>query len=297
MPNVEWQVAQKITSSLGELRLNDSASDSSNPGRCYLVDSADYKIVPSLRVTQDNLSMFDGSILHPRWKTGLVATMRVLYTIKPSNDSPDYLPACGEDLREMHELLMSHLDALRVLHAGANQRYQWTPTGYGQDRMLTDVQCLAWAEPTHDGAQTEVTFALETPFPYAIDFTQQTQTIADLATETITNPGSADFYPVIKVHGPSIAFVVVNGSVLDEFGVPLYLEYDGTRPGAHTIASGHFIEFDFFRGTAFLDGDVDDRMAGVVPTTTDFFPLRKGANDVALSGANHADVLWNPAYS
>lgn len=295
MPNIEWNVPQKISTLLGDLEFNVPNLTSVGQGQTYIVMPDDYKIVPALRVTNDNLSMFDGSLLHPRWKTGLVATLKVIYGI--SGGLPDFEPACGEILREMHEELMGHLDALRELHSGVNQRYFWSPTGAPSDRLIDDVQLLAWAEPTYDGAQTEVAFALESPFPYGIEFLQTTTSITDGNTAILFNEGSADFYPVLKVYGPATAFSVGNLNALDSDGNPMFLDYDGTLPGAHTIAVGHYIEFDFFRGTAFLDGDVDDRMAGVVPTTTDFWPLVKGSNEIFISGAPLVDVLWNNAYS
>lgn len=292
MPNIEWDVAQKITSAIGDLPLNQIVG---GDGQIYIVKPDGYKIIPSLRVTNDNLSMADGSLLHPRWKTGLVATIEVLYGL--TGGLPDYEPACGQLAREMHELLTSHLDALRSQHPGVAQRYFWTPSGYGQDRLIDDIQTLAWTEPSYDGAETHVSFAIESPFPYGIDFTQTTTHIVDGATATLINLGSSDFMPVVKVNGPATAFVVGNTSVLDSEGNPLFLDYDGTRPGAHPIAGGNYIEFDFFRGTAFLNGSSADRSAGIVPTSTDFWPLQKGSNDIILSGAASIDILWNNAYS
>lgn len=294
MPNVEWSAPHKLTSSLGDLFFNVPEFGT---GRIWQLDPSDYKIIPSLRVTSDNLSMTDGSQLHPRWKTGLVANLRVIYAISEGG-GVSQVPACGEDLREMHEQLMSHLDALRTSAIGATQRLFWTPTGYGDDRMLDDIQCLAWADPAIDGQFTEVSFALETPFPYAIDNTQTVTHIADGATVTITNIGSSDFKPVVKVFGASTAFVLINSSVLDDGGNQLFLDYDGSRPGASNIGGAQYVEFDFFRGTAFLNGSGADRAAGIVPTTTDFFPLRKGANIITISGAaGGCDVLWNNAWS
>jgi hypothetical protein len=78
VPNLEWSVPHTIVTPQGSLDLNvvDPASK-----RKYLIQGANYKIVPSLRVTQDNISQADGSVLHPRWKTGLVVTMTVEYVI------------------------------------------------------------------------------------------------------------------------------------------------------------------------------------------------------------------------
>jgi hypothetical protein len=286
VPNLEWSVPHTIVTPQGSLDLNvvDPATK-----RKYLIQGANYKIVPSLRVTQDNISQADGSVLHPRWKTGLVVTMTVEYVIA-SDGGVNVTPACDTDLREMHEALVTQLNALRSLQAAETQRLLWTPSGYGDQRLLDDIQLLSWPDPGTGDIATGVTFTLETPFPYAIDATQIDTEIADGATATITQLGTAEFLPVMRAHGPSTAFAIVNNTT------GLLVSYDSTRPGAALIASGHYVELDFFKGTATLDGNVEFLDAGIAPDTTDYFPLVLGANEIAVSGAD-VTVLSNPAWS
>lgn len=253
--------------------------------------------MPALRVTQDNISQADGSVLHPRWKTGMVATMRVAFHIAEGGDGvSDYVPACGADLREMDDELALHLNALRQLTT-TTQRLLWTPAGYGQQRMLDQVQVLSWPDPSYDGDEASQTFALETPFPYAEDATEQSQVIAaGTSGAAIVNVGNAAFSPVVRVTGPFLGFTLVNHTDLDPLGVPLEVLYDSTRPGALAVAGGHFAEIDFFRGTIYLDGSGVSLIAGIDPTLSDFWHLVPGSNTITISGAG-ATILWNNAWA
>jgi hypothetical protein len=291
MANVEWEAVQDIVTPAGTIPLNQPDPITN---RWFMVQQAGYKIVPSLRIVQDNVSQADGSILHPRYKTGLVATMTVLYAIREGGiGSVDYTPACAKDLREMHEQLTKALDSIRR-QTQNTQRYLWTPSNGGSPisrRMLDFIQCLAWSEPTYDQTETFVTFALETPLPYAIDLTQITTAL----TATVTNPGSSSMKPVLKVHGPFSTFAITNTDDLDEFGNAKSLIYDASLPGAQVVNSGHYAEIDMFRGTIFLDGNSADLTAGLDPTLTDFWSIKPGSNDITSD--TPCDMLWNPSWS
>lgn len=299
MPNLEWEVAHTIVSPLGSLDLNVADEDT---GRIYRIQPDGYKIVPSLRVTQDNISQADGSVLHPRWKTGLVATIKVSFQIASGADNgADYTPACQADLREMDDLLALHLNAMRQLSVDANsdQRLLWTPTGYGDQRMLVDVQVLSWPDPSFDAQDNECseTFSLETPYPYAIDATEVDTDIDEGDSATINNPGTATQSPVIRLHGPSTGFTLQNADDLDPQGNPKEVVYDATRLGGTNIPSGHYVEIDFFQGSATLSGGSGlDVIASLDPELTDFFGMLPGDNDISVIGAS-ATVLSNPAWA
>lgn len=292
MPNLEWEVEHQLITPEGTLTFN--VPDSS--GRIYIVQPDDYSIVPSMRVTADNLSQTDGSYLHPRWKTGLTATMRVEFgVVGVGGDLPDYTPACGQDLRIMWEDLTAALDSIREQVAVNSARLIWMPTGTGA-RMIDDIQTVGWPTPSFSPPGAYATFSVESPFPYAIDFTQQTTTI-NATTTTITNNGTADLLPVCKVFGaPTSSFTLTNASVVDEFGNPLELFYDSSRPGAIAVpGGGQYAEIDFFKGTIFLNGNSTDLIAGLDPTVSEFFALAKGANVITTDC--DAQFLWNPAWS
>lgn len=289
MPNLEFDVAHQLVTPLGTLDLNAPA------GLRYLIDSEGYRIVPSLRVTAENISQEDGSVLHPRYKTGLVATLKVYYmsTIDADAETPSPgaadQPACGAQLREMHETLTAYLDSIRR-NTTASQRLVWTPTGAGDDRMLTEIQTLAWTDPGYEleGALAHVSFAVETPFPYAISATETDTAIADGGTENIENAGSADFSPVVEVAGPFTDFTLTNLDDLDRDGNPRSVVYDSARPGALSVGALSHAELDFFRGTIILNGDETDLVAGLDPLATDFWKLRSWGRDnrITITGAD-----------
>lgn len=287
MPNVEFDVAQSLITPYATIPLNQPDGTT---GYLFQVQD-DYKIVPSLRVTQDAMSQRDGSVLHPRFKTGLVASFSLEYLIGVAG-SLDTQPACDSDLRTMHEMLTGALNSIRDL-GPTNQRLSWSPSGAG-DRMLDFIQALAWTEPSIVDGVTRVALSVESPFPYAIDVTQTETDISDGAgPTTLTNDGTADFYPVMKVLGPTTAFTITNTTT------GLAVVYDSTRPGAAAISSGDYAEIDFFRGTIFLNGSSSDLIAGLDPTSTDLFPLvyeGGGVNDIEITGAD-VQILWNRAWS
>lgn len=298
MVNLEWEVPHTIVSPLGSVDLNVPDDD----GRVFQIVSENYKIIPSLRVTQDNISQADGSILHPRWKTGLVATMRIEFHVKTDTEA-GYRPACQQDLREMSDLLALNLNAMRTLStdANSNQRLLWTPTGYtgGNRRMLTYVQVLSWPDPQFDASdnQCSVDLALETPFPYAIDLTEiDTPPSGSDSSATVTNDGTAVQSPVIKVFGPTSGFTLQNADDLDAQGNPKAIVYDSSRPGGVAIGGSQYAEIDFFRGSIFLNGDVSDLIANLDPVLTDFFGLVPGDNDITIDDGTF-QILSNAAWA
>lgn len=299
--NLEWSVPHTIVSRYGELQLNvpDPVT-----GRKYIVQSDGYKFVPALRVTQDNISQADGSVLHPRWKTGVVAFMTVaLWVMDQPGDPtcPDGKPACETDLRVMEEELLLHLNAMRRLEANP-QRLRWTPAAYGDDRMLDAVQLLSIWDPSYDlnGEEAHITFALESPFPYAIDATEIDTDIGEGSTGgdvLVTNAGNSPQSPVVRVLGPTNQFTLTNNSDLDANGDPKSVVYTMFRPGGQEIPSGHFAEIDFFRGTIILDGDGADLVASLDPSATDYWSLlAKTANDIEIDGAD-CTVLSNNSWA
>ncbi len=296
MPNVEWDVPQTIQCRFGDLDLN--VTDSVTLLR-YQVLPGGYQIVPSIRVTQQNLSQQDGSQMYPRFKSGLVASMSIRLQKQNDASGGGYEPACGSDLRAMSDRLALWLNSMRSQHYGQDQRYIWTPTGLG-DRMLRNVELLAWTTPSF-GSDTApeyiVSFSLESPFPYAVDASDTTTSVSDGDSAEFANNGSADLYPVIKVYGPTDAFTIENTLTA------LKIEYDADLPGAASIADGDYAEIDCFKGSVFLNGSGDDLIPGVVPSTTDFFTLIAtpegwpfGVNNLTITGAD-MDVIWAQAYS
>ena len=296
MPNLEFAVEHILQSPLGMLNFNEVLTAGSSGGvdnAVFLIDPDGYKIVPTMRVTADNISQQDGSVLHPGFTSGLVASMKVRYALCPSGVYPgDVIPACNQDLRLMHEHLILHLQALLRASATPNtsQRLYWFPTGLGDSRLLQAVQTLGWVDPTVGGTSdddfTYVTFQLESPFPYAIDATQDSTALTDGGGPVvIPNAGDAPFFPVIQVDGATSAFTGTNVDTGEQ------VVYSGTA-----IAGGHYAEINFFNGTIYLDGDSTDLQASLDPTNTDFFTIAPGGSNVEIVGAS-ATVLSNNSYA
>jgi hypothetical protein len=277
MPNLEWEVPHTLVTPYGELELNVTDPDTL---RRYQILQSGYRMGPTLRVTADNLSQADGSVPHPRWLTGVTALMTVRFQIQEADDDePEFTAACGQDLREMYELLALHLNSIRELvpfDAGgstpAEQRLYWLPTGYGDQRLLNEILLLTWLEPERDDVETSVTFSVESPFPYAIDSTEVDVPIS--GTVVITNEGNSDFMPVVEVTASS-AFTITNHSVLDDDGNPLSVVFNASLPGGVAVG-GAGAEIDFFRGTIFAGGSDTELIQGIDPTLSDFFPLIPG---------------------
>lgn len=285
----------------GTLNFNEVLTPTSSGGvtnAVYIIDPDGYKIVPTMRVTADNISQQDGSVLHPRFTSGLAVTMKVRYAISqdgvyPANGSEggQVIPACDSDLRLMHEHLILHLQSLLKASATPNtsQRLYWFPTALGDSRLLQAIQTLGWVDPvvggTGDDDFTYVTFQLESPFPYAIDGTQITTALTGGGGPVVVpNAGDAPFYPVIEVAGATSAFTITNVDTGEQ------VVYSGAAIGA-----GHHAEINFFEGTIFLDGDSSDLQSSLDPTSTDFFQIAPGGSNIEIVGAS-ATVLTNGAY-
>lgn len=286
MPNLEWDVPHQIVSPEGTLDLNviDPAT-----GLMYQIQPGGYKIVPTIRVTQDNVSQQRGSVVHPGYTSGLVASMTVFYAKYPTLEAPDFEAACQAEMMGMHQALMLHVQALMVadpVDPNTSQRLIWTPTGLGQNRMIQAVQTLAWPDPAwvETPAGWAVTFSLYSPFPYAIDAEEDDTVVADGATVLIPNAGDTPFYPVYEIDAGTSVFVITN-----EDDTSQIISYDGVAIG------GGGAEMVTFDGTIFQDGSGADLIAGLDPPNTDFFPIQPGGTSVRIDGGSMT-VKSNSAY-
>lgn len=288
--NIEWgsiPFELQTPYSADPLTFNDEA----NPVGLFLLDDAKCSVGAALRVTKDNIPQASGAIMHrPRLQAETLMTLGVEFWKDREN------PACDSQLVDMNDLLFAHLNALLDADGG---RVQWTPSSHGT-RILDEV---LWAVATSafiEGAVRGYTFGIDSPFPYAITLSQAETVIASGATVTLTNAGTAPFYPVVKVAPSSSvaasSFSIQNLSVLDDDGNPFQLVYDSTLPGAVAIGVGDYVEFDFFRNTAYLNGSGANRKAGIDITLSDFFPLNPGANLITVTGAD-ATFLTNDAWA
>lgn len=288
--NLEWAVDHAIVSPQGTLLLNALGPWLDSGDRAlFLIKSDPYTIVPAkYRQVTDDLSQADGSSLQQPYISGLVASLRIEYWICKNGNRDMAEPACGADLRAMDELLTLHLNALRTPSPtpDGSQRLIWTPDGYGGDRMLTQVLLAAWPTPAffdaNGGKGVAVTFALATPFPYALDVNEVNTVIADGATVFVPNPGNADYSPVVIVDGPTSEFAITR---VDTGEVVSYI-------GPDAIGPSDSVEIVFF--TAAVTSGTDDLIADMDITVTRFFEIPPGGCSIQMAGAD-ATVLTHTA--
>jgi hypothetical protein len=278
----DWTVPFVLQTQFGNLPINQPLGT---------VDSRRFQLAPTkcnavlpVRSTDDDVPQGDGKISHRRWRSGYQAHL----AIEPlqAYDGGDGDPACDEILVEMLDLLGLHLNELvrSGQVGGAGARLSFSPTGFA-DRMFDRLQLLAVTPPSQEGelGGTLVEFDVDSAFPYYIEAAETDTPIADGATETITNVGNTDYFPVFEVYGPYTGFTLTNHSVQDLDGVDLQLVYDSTLPGGQAVSAGEWIEFEFFRETAYANSAPRQRKGSIDWRVSDFFPLVPGDNLVELA--------------
>jgi len=288
MSIVEWDcVPIDLVTPQGQMDWNTPAVDS-DP--LFLLVKESCQAVSSQRVTKDNIPQKDGSILHQRFRTGYEIALKIAYWERKD------VPACGELLVDMHDEMMRHLRSI----LNESGRVIYTPTGHAA-RFFDEVRWLREVATEAQSGLTTVTFALDSPFPYSLDFAQ-IETEIDTSPTTLTNNGSAPMFPVIRVDGPTCGFTIINNDNLDDQGDPKQIVYDSDFPGAQCIGSGEFAEIDTFRDVIYLNGDEDNLKPGIDVENSDFFELVVGANDIVVLGegtepAPTVTFLWQNAYA
>jgi hypothetical protein len=318
----EWDVPfflQPSDGSLPPLPINQQVMDGSSELGFFLLDPARCSAGAARRITRNNIAQADGEITHRKFKTGYVVELNMQLWERAGVGGQ---VACGGTLRRMADLLDEYLEAI----ANNDGQLVWQPSAYPvggsapNERMLDQARSMGPSGSGSAGASfvsivTEkdpespllvVTFALLSPLPYAIDEPLETTDIT--AGATVTNPGNAAYFPVLRASnlgflGSSITgFTVTNESVTDENGVPLALVFDSTLPGGEPLLSGEW-EFDMFLNTATIATATPptDVRADIDARQTDFWPLAPGANTITVSGVTGDGTLqllldWRAAW-
>jgi hypothetical protein len=239
-------------------------------GDRYLLNPAGCEMGADLRVTRDNIPQADGFIIHHAFEEGYVCTLQIELW-------EGEVVACDEALVRMLDNLNRSVRAL--LNAGDNEgRLIWTPSGE-VNRMLDDIRLSERLRADNDGIKVTVEFQIHTQYPYAQDEAQTTTAL----NATITNTGTAPYWPVFQVFGfgPWLLTNVTTG---------LEILYNGG-------GSGSYVEVDTFRNTLYADGSGANLMRYLDVATSDFWPLEVGANICTIAGGPTCDVLWAPAWS
>lgn len=280
MPTVEWDIPFDIQTPMGTLFLNQDIGG----GRQFMVNPENSVARRGLRVVTDPIPQGDGEVFHDRYANGY--EMQFAVQLWDANEEI----ACDETLVDMRDELYGHLWSLLrpVIDGGA---VLWVPSGHAQ-RRLSSVRLLSLADPdVGETGATEITFILDSPFPYAISADETTFLLT--ATDVLPNDGNVDFYPVVLVAGPTGGFTITNNDNGDKY------VYDGSRPGAQNIASGEYAEIDMFRGgLIYLNGDEDNLKPGVDPEESSILIVASGGNSYTITGASAgADFLLHDAFA
>lgn len=253
----DWDVEFELRAVAGTIVLNEAGDTWPKYGLVADRCTAGW----DTRVGKANVPAQSGSILRRRFKTGTEVSL----VVEPWED--DGQPACGRLLTEMMDDLRLVLDSL-LLDTSGYGRLTFTPTGLAarifDAAMLLDIPRASIT----DKIRTEQPFTLDSPFPYLMSLTQRVESVfAGTGGTEVSNHGTADFWPVLKVYGPFSEFLINH----EDLG--MIIVYDDSFPGAPTISSGEYIEIDTFRNTAFVDGDQADAWPGIDVELSDFFPI------------------------
>lgn len=264
----EFNAPMTLRTAAGTITFNDvdGFGDPVFPRWSLAVDAC--KAGWQTRFTQDNMPGGDGSLLGKGFATGIELQMAA----EPWEAFEQ--PACGALLTEMMDELRGHLWSL-LKDTTEVGRLTYTPEGLA-NRMVDALQLSADIDEiagTLDNVRSRLSWRLDSPFPYIMR-EEQTLEVIDTTTDVISMIGTAWFMPVVKVYGPFSTFSISHD------GLDVVVLYDDSRNGAPTIGGGDYLEIDFFRNTAFKNGDGADGMPGIVLESSDFFPLLPGANTI-----------------
>jgi len=262
MPIPNWNMPATLASVYGDLALN------ANSGDRYLLVDAECDEWQDVRAELQNIPTADGSLIQERFLTG--TRLKLVISLWVDED-----PACNEDLVRMSDTLAQHAGSM--VKAAFSGRFLWTPDGH-PTRLIQYMQLterMTWSQAQRD---IRATLLFDSPFPYAIDFTQEDDTTS--GSIVLNNTGNTPFYPVFKVTGGG-AFTLSN----DTTGFAIV--YTGSYSG--------YAEIDTFRNTIYENGNGANLKDGLDVENSDFFSLVPGNNVISISGGT-VEILWQAAW-
>lgn len=263
MPIADWTVQATLASVYGDLSLNATSGDR------YLLDNSKCDMWQDVRAQLVNIPQEDGSLVSERFWTGT----RLKLCVQLWEDDGI---ACDDDLQRMVDTLAKHAGSM--LKAAWSGRFLWDPDG-DDIRMLDYMQMterMTFQQPA--GGAMEATLLFDSPFPYAIDFTQIDTTTS--GSTVLNNVGNTTFYPVFKVTGGGPFF-------LSNDTTGLAIDYTGTYSG--------YAEIDTFRNTIYENGNGANLKDGLDVQNSDFWGLVPGNQVVSITGGT-VEILWQAAW-
>jgi hypothetical protein len=294
MPLADWTVPFDLTSQVYSsvlLPINQSAAAIFGEPAYYFLRPDGCSLVNTVRQTKDNVPQSNGSILHRRWVQGLEMTL----AIQLWKDADTI--ACDGLEQEMLDTLMGY--AYGLLNAIDNQgRIQWNPGNGNEERMLDNLRLLSFpAETRSAGTPLEITFTLDTQYPYQEALTQRLVNLPNTVPVVINNTGNVPTYPVIqvnRVNGVTNA-TPVSGTIIIQTATEDFF-WTSSLTGSQLIPGSSYAEIDMFGNTMYMNGNGANLSPGIDFINSQFFPLMPGVNTVTMFGGT-ADVLWNPAWA
>ena len=260
MPVSDWNVSATLASVYGDLSLNASTGDR------YILMREGCDMWQDVRAQQLNVPQEDGSLIQERFDTGTRLKLQVGLWYGDE-------PACYDDLTRMVDTISKH--AHSMVKAAFAGRFLWDPEGAAV-RLLDYMQMSDRMTWDWSGIVPNVTLVFDSPFPYAIDFTQ----LSTALPAVLNNTGNAVMYPVFQISGGG-AFTLSN----DTTG--LAIVYTGGYSG--------YAEIDTFRNTIYQNGSGANLKDGLDVENSDFFGLVPGSNVISLSGGTGI-ALWQAAW-
>ncbi len=262
MPVANWNGSATLASVYGDLSLNASSGDR------YLLVNAECDMWQDVRRLQYEIPQQDGSLVEERFFTG--TRLKLVVSLWDGDDI-----ACDETLVRMTDTLAKHAGSM--LKAAWAGRYLWLPEGEAV-RLLDYMQLTERMQWNYANADVRATLLFDSPFPYAINFTQHDDSTS--GSMVLNNTGNTTFYPVFKITGGG-------GFTLSNDTTGLAIVFTGGYSG--------YAEIDCFRNTIYQNGSGANLKDGIDVENSDFFGLVPGSNVISISGGS-AECLWNEAW-
>lgn len=280
----EWETPAELQTPEGTLPFNQPVT---TDGGVLLLSPRRCSSVLPVRKTDDDVPQADGQIPHRRFRAGYQVHLAFELLSEYDPETGEAETATGSELVDLMDLVGLHVNSMirtSLVPGAPNARYVWTPTDH-DDRMVD--RCQLAGDPTYsfdgDLGCSLYEVDIDTSFPYYVSVENEVVAISHGETETVTNGGNTDFFPVVEVYGPFSSFTLTNNSVIDMDGNPATLVYDDLLPGAASVAAPDFIEFLFWNNTAYLNNNQANMKAGIDMLVSEFFPLVPGDNELSLT--------------
>ena len=259
----------------------------------------------AVRSAVENIPQGDGAILFEFFRGARFPVLSGIIKYTSSGvPATDYVNrrVAEDELRARTNSILNAYGTLRFTPHGASERQL-------QVRLLDTLQIRS-----QEGILKEFQIALIADDPLVYGATEHSQDTAAITegeggwsfptgfpfsfgeattggSATVTNAGTAETFPIIRIYGPAASPTVRNvttGYSLSFFDL--------------TLAEGDYVEVDCREQTVLFNGsELVSLQGNLDPVTSEFFTLVTGDNVIQLLGgtvgsAAHATIVWRDAY-